>query len=554
MSFRRDRITHNSGQSQTSSRSQLSETLSRPVGEEEISPWPPVPTTPETEEERILRLENEKEANRINDEIDIALEAERQERKRRKVHVKIILLGQAESGKSTMLRNFQLQFTPQAFRKEAEAWRAVIHLNLVRSVTFILNLLSDTRTSVPPPSPASQLGIAEPDSDTADQTKPTVRTTGELRHLRIRLSPLRSVEEALANFLSAEAVHPQQQQELSLYDRAFEVSVRPGSKWKSLFRTNLAAASGSGGNGRPTRHRAQDELANAKKVIEACREDMIALWENETVRESLRSQRVALEFQSGFFLDEVDRIAAPGYEPLPGDILKARIQTMGVEEHLLTMETVNVLLFLAPVSAFNQVLAEDPFVNRLWDSFFLWKTICASRLLRDVTFVLLLNKHDILKAKLQSGVKFRKFVTSYRDKPNEPEDVLAYIKSKFTLIYKQHSPVGRLLRVHVTCATVAIIFPPAAAAFITGCSCDLLINVCLTILGYLPGHLHAFWLIYKKMKAEDAYGRGGYISDSPFSVCVFVDIGNGQYEAAFPSAQGGLAQEAPVPYYGATTN
>lgn len=28
---------------------------------------------------------------------------------------------------------------------------------------------------------------------------------------------------------------------------------------------------------------------------------------------------------------------------------------------------------------------------------------------------------------------------------------------------------------------VAILFPPAAAAFITGCSCDLLINICLTM-------------------------------------------------------------------------
>jgi uncharacterized membrane protein YqaE (UPF0057 family) len=28
---------------------------------------------------------------------------------------------------------------------------------------------------------------------------------------------------------------------------------------------------------------------------------------------------------------------------------------------------------------------------------------------------------------------------------------------------------------------VAIIFPPAAAGFVTGCSCDLLINICLTM-------------------------------------------------------------------------
>jgi len=45
---------------------------------------------------------------------------------------------------------------------------------------------------------------------------------------------------------------------------------------------------------------------------------------------------------------------------------------------------------------------------------------------------------------------------------------------------------------------------------ITGCSCDLLINIALTILGVLPGHVHAFWIIYKKIKAEDEYGHGRY--------------------------------------------
>ncbi|KZT28153.1 UPF0057-domain-containing protein [Neolentinus lepideus HHB14362 ss-1] len=85
---------------------------------------------------------------------------------------------------------------------------------------------------------------------------------------------------------------------------------------------------------------------------------------------------------------------------------------------------------------------------------------------------------------------------------------------------------------------VAIIFPPAAAAFITGCSCDLLINILLTVLGYLPGHIHAFWLIYRKMKAEERYGRGG-----------FVYVGNGQYQ---PLASGQLPYAAPQANYGAT--
>ena len=50
--------------------------------------------------------------------------------------------GQSESGKSTMLKNFQLYFTPKALQAETDAWRAVIHLNLVRSVNFVLDVLS----------------------------------------------------------------------------------------------------------------------------------------------------------------------------------------------------------------------------------------------------------------------------------------------------------------------------------------------------------------------------------------------------------------------------
>ncbi|KAI9619368.1 hypothetical protein KEM48_006280 [Puccinia striiformis f. sp. tritici PST-130] len=95
-------------------------------------------------------------------------------------------------------------------------------------------------------------------------------------------------------------------------------------------------------------------------------------------------------------------------------------------------------------------------------------------------------------------------------------------------------------------------FPPAAAIFVAGCGCDLLINILLTSLGYLPGqpelfllslcsisrstdsfevdqtnlcdsissssctkppyigHLHAFYLIYKRMQAEERYGQEGY--------------------------------------------
>ncbi|KAG9049708.1 hypothetical protein FS837_009353 [Tulasnella sp. UAMH 9824] len=51
---------------------------------------------------------------------------------------------------------------------------------------------------------------------------------------------------------------------------------------------------------------------------------------------------------------------------------------------------------------------------------------------------------------------------------------------------------------------INVLFPPLAVFMITGCSADLCINILL-------GHIHGFWLIYKKHKAEKLYGPGGWV-------------------------------------------
>ncbi|KAG8775993.1 hypothetical protein FRC12_001137 [Ceratobasidium sp. 428] len=85
---------------------------------------------------------------------------------------------------------------------------------------------------------------------------------------------------------------------------------------------------------------------------------------------------------------------------------------------------------------------------------------------------------------------------------------------------------------------VTILFPPAAVAIMSGCSCDLLINIALTILGYIPGHIHAFYLIWRRMEAEEKYGAGG-----------FNYVGNGHYEPAYVTTGQPPAQPA---NYGST--
>lgn len=45
--------------------------------------------------------------------------------------------------------------------------------------------------------------------------------------------------------------------------------------------------------------------------------------------------------------------------------------------------------------------------------------------------------------------------------------------------------------------------PPLGVFMIVGYGSDIVINIILTILGFLPGHLHGFWVIYREYKREE---------------------------------------------------
>ena len=97
------------------------------------SSWPPHPPANENEEDTRRRIEQEAEAKRVSESIDRALNAEQEQLKKQSPGAKILLLGmfslrsfffhwisylligQAESGKSTVLKNFQLYLSPKAF-------------------------------------------------------------------------------------------------------------------------------------------------------------------------------------------------------------------------------------------------------------------------------------------------------------------------------------------------------------------------------------------------------------------------------------------------------
>ncbi|KAF9226236.1 G-alpha-domain-containing protein [Gyrodon lividus] len=430
------------------------------------------PPPDETEEDRLIRLAQEAEARRISHQIDESIKAERQQQKKKSV-VRLLLLGQSESGKSTTLRHFQRLYTPSAFREERILWRSVIQLNIVRSVRTIIDALSTVR-----------LPLLDSGGEDSDDASPHI--PHELDLLKMRLTPLRHIEALLIAKLippsEDEATSVAGSSTISVYQshrsrsterswRNQEVFVRPGATWKG------ALANTSRRDGRPTSlgdigMSTRDE---AQEVLHSCSDDIISLWNDNFVRDILRRRKIRLEELPGFFLNDLDRVTTLSYIPSDDDVLRARLKTVGVSEYRCEMEAaagreqgtewrivdvggsrsqvratwvpffddVDAIIFVAPISGFDQVLAEDRTVNRLEDSVLLWKAVCSNRLLANVELVLFLNKCDILDAKLKSGIRLARYVRSYGDRPNDLETASKYFRSKFSAIHREYSPLPR---------------------------------------------------------------------------------------------------------------
>lgn len=527
-----------------------------------------MPPPDETSAQRAEREARQREAKRISDDIDAEIEATRR-RIKNDTSVKVLLLGQSESGKSTTLKQFQLIFAAKEFNQERNSWKFVIQLNLVRSIRIILEQLSALTTTKPIPFednkpartihpssplhgspglsasttnltvsshssgmssdsdlPSTVASVASPPSasrtsypkSTSSPITPTGRSPQtpfpssplpppqiqafptsptEMpklddyhRTLRMRLLPLLHLETSILRRLDPSGEdYEATQLGTNWAAGGKEFMVRSTSNWKEKLAQLRAHNSvdmhyddgyGYGDAGSTIDF---DDPEDPSNVIQACKDDMIALWQDPVVRQVLHVGNVRLEEMPGFFLDDIERLAAPGYVPSDEDILKARLKTVGVSEyeyHLSILgeknkwifydvggartqraawqpyfSHVDAIIFLAPISAFDQPLAEDHRVNRLEDSLLLFKSICKSVLLKEVNIVLFLSKIDILQSKLNRGIKVAKYVKSYGDRPNEFESVARFFRNKFVSINKEYTPRDsrRMFYAHTTCVT-----------------------------------------------------------------------------------------------------
>jgi guanine nucleotide-binding protein subunit alpha-13 len=97
---------------------------------------------------------------------------------------------------------------------------------------------------------------------------------------------------------------------------------------------------------------------------------------------------------------------------------------------------VTAILFLASSSEFDEYLREDAQTNRLEESLKVFETLINYKYLKNVEFILFLNKHDLLVEKLKARVNIKDYFADFVGDPFCISDVENFLIKKFVSLKK----------------------------------------------------------------------------------------------------------------------
>ncbi|XP_077593582.1 guanine nucleotide-binding protein subunit alpha-14-like [Stigmatopora nigra] len=198
------------------------------------------------------------------------------------------------------------------------------------------------------------------------------------------------------------------------------------------------------------------------------------LWRDSGLQKCYdRRREFCLSDSAKYYFSDMDRITAPSYIPNLQDILRVRIPTTGIIEYpfqvkgvtfrmvdvggqrserrkwIHCMDNVVAIIFLAALNEYDRVLLEDPKHNRMQESLALFKTIVEYPWFGNTSFILFLNKTDLLEEKIQSS----DIATHFPEYAGPPRDSKQARKFFLELYKKTHKGHRKRMFMHYTCAT-----------------------------------------------------------------------------------------------------
>ena len=367
----------------------------------------------------------------------ISTEIERQikrDRKRSLKEVKILVLGAAESGKSTFTKQMKVIQGSGFNAYEREEAKEVILSNLVTSTCIILKCYIEAEKE-------KAERVDEKMDDTSFSMKQFVSKQG-IKMLTVwkdKCFPSTPKEvKSETNFLQLYG------EELLAYLTPEEASCINYYLRQFLVDTKVCI------NG-------QHLLENERRIAL-----LRNIFDDYKFTEVLLSWNMfKLPDSALHFFAHADRILEEKYVPSNEDILRMRKPTSGIIETVITFgdvafrlvdaggqrterkkwihcfEDVSSLIFIASLAEYHQTLVEDPTANRLQESVALFKTISNIPWIKQSSIILFFNKKDIFKEK----IKYFKFKNTFEDFVGDETDLfetITFIVKLFTDIPQTH--------------------------------------------------------------------------------------------------------------------
>jgi GTPase SAR1 family protein len=225
----------------------------------------------------------------------------------------------------------------------------------------------------------------------------------------------------------------------------------------------------------------QDEAS--KKIVDEAREEseineelgsaIQALWADVGIQATYdKRSKFQLNDSTKYFMDQLEEIKKPDYAPSEQDILRSRVPTTGIVENSFEIdknqfkmfdvggqrserkkwincfEDVTAVLFVASISAFDQVLYEDESQGRMHEALILFEEITNSEWFDKTAMILFLNKEDLFRCKLEEGTQFKDYFPEYSG-ANTFDEVSSYI----TDMFENQNHKNKDIYSHLTCAT-----------------------------------------------------------------------------------------------------
>ncbi|KAI8913398.1 guanine nucleotide binding protein, alpha subunit [Gorgonomyces haynaldii] len=217
----------------------------------------------------------------------------------------------------------------------------------------------------------------------------------------------------------------------------------------------------------------QREIEEPEKISQL-QASLTLVMENETIKRNYLSmaRTTGMDDTFPYFSSKLGQVFDDSYVPSEDDILHTRRPTDQITETILKQRAatfhffdvpgqkdkrfrwaqyfevdLNALMYIASSASFDQVLEEDATVNRFIDGVVLFDNVINHPLLLKTNTILMLNKIDLLKEKLER-IKFKDYVVNYEG-PNQFDKVIRFINKLFV---KCNKTADRGMVTHVTTA------------------------------------------------------------------------------------------------------